>query len=425
MLEERKVQKAKIALMREPKFALWSGIMMVGRTSVVDNIPTACTNGRDESYGREFVKSLRDPELNFVVLHENLHKAFRHLTTWKKLHEENRKLANMACDYVINLMLKDADPTETVIAMPRFKKGHEKAGAVMGLIDEQFRNMNAKQVFDILKKEKEEGGSGGIYGNPCEDGGTQVGKGGKGDQSSGDEGGGFDDHDWDGAKDMTAKEIEELGRDIDQAIRQGVMAHSKIAGKGASGFDRALQELLEPKVDWREVLREFVKSTCSAKDKSSWRKVNRRFLSSGIYMPSLIGEKVGHIVVGVDTSGSIGNEELAKFLSEVKGIADEVNPEKVDLIYWDSNVAAHEEYEANNVSSIVDSTKPQGGGGTSPSCVSEYLKDKNIVPECIVMLTDGHVGNDWGNEWTAPVLWVLVGGNEDVAPNGKTIHVKD
>tara|TARA_R110000822_G_C15116184_1_gene473476 strand:- start:435 stop:734 length:300 start_codon:yes stop_codon:yes gene_type:complete len=79
MLEERKVQKAKITLMRDPRFALWSGILMVGRTSVVDNIPTACTNGRDEKYGRKFVAMLKEPELNFVVLHENLHKAYRHL----------------------------------------------------------------------------------------------------------------------------------------------------------------------------------------------------------------------------------------------------------------------------------------------------------------------------------------------------------
>jgi predicted metal-dependent peptidase len=403
MLEERKVQKAKIALMREPKFALWSGIMMVGRTSVVDNIPTACTNGRDESYGRKFVSELRDSELSFVVLHENLHKAFRHLTTWKKLHDEDHRLANQACDYVINLMLKDADPTEALIAMPRYKKGHPMAGKIMGLIDERFRGMNAKQVFDILKQEKEDGGGGGGDGE--------------------DEG--FDDHDWKDAKDMTDEEKKELERDIDQAIRQGVMAHRKIAGNGAGGVDRALEELLEPKVDWREVLREFVKSTCSAKDKSSWRKVNRRFLSTGVYMPSLIGEKVGHIVIGVDTSGSVGNRELAEFLSEVKGIAEEVNPEKVDLIYWDSEVAAHEEYEANNVSSIIASTRPAGGGGTSPSCVSTYLKDKNIVPECVVMLTDGYVGADWGSEWTAPILWVIVGGNTDVAPNGKTIHLKD
>ena len=395
MLEERKVQKAKITLMRNSKFALLSGIMMVGRTRVDDNIPTACTNGRDERYGREFVKKLRDPELAFVVAHENAHKMYRHLTTWRKLNDENHRLANSACDYVINLMLKDLDPGETVIAMPRYTDGPLK-GKVMGLVDERFRGMNAKQVFDILKEEDEGGGGGD----------------------------GFDDHDWDGAKDMTEEEKKVLAREIDQAIRQGLISAKK-AGTGTGGMDRELEGLMQPKVDWREVLREFVKATCSAKDKSSWRRVNRRFLSTGIYMPTLIGEKVGHLVIAVDTSGSVGGKELAEFLAEVQGIAEEVSPETVDLIYWDGAVAAHETYTGATVSTIVQSTKPAGGGGTSPSCVSTYLKEKSIVPECIIMLTDGYVGGDWGNEWTAPLLWVIVGGNDEVAPNGKTIHIRD
>ena len=89
MLEERKLQKAKVSLMRDPKFALLSGILMVGRTAVDDNIPTACTNGRDERYGRKFVKELNDKELAFVVAHEGGHKMYRHLTSWRKLYDEN------------------------------------------------------------------------------------------------------------------------------------------------------------------------------------------------------------------------------------------------------------------------------------------------------------------------------------------------
>jgi len=398
MLEERRVQKAKISLMRNPKFALWSGIMMVGKTRVSDDIPTACTNGRDETYGRKFVKELKDAELGFVVLHENLHKAFRHLTTWKKLHDEDHRLANAACDYVINLKLKDLDPLESIIAMPIERSGPMK-GKPMGLIDEKYRGLNTKQVFDLLKEEQEKNGGGG--------------------------GSGFDEHDWDGAQELSAEAKRELERDIDQALRQGVMAQQKVAGTNAGGLDRDLMDLLEPKVDWREVLREFVKATCHAKDTSSWRRVNRRFLSTGTYLPSMIGEKVGHLVIAIDTSGSVGQRELSEFLGEVKGIAEEVKPSQVDLIYWDSQVAAHEEYTEGMVGDIVSSTKPRGGGGTSPSCISAYLKDKRIEPECVIILTDGYVGNDWGGEWTAPVLWAIVGDNDDVAPNGKTIHIKD
>jgi len=398
MNEERKLQKAKIALMRSPKFALLSGILMVGKTRVDDNIPTACTNGRDERYGRAFVKELSDKELDFLVAHEGYHKMYRHMTTWRKLHDEDHNLANQACDYVINLQLQDIDPSESLIAMPRYKDGPHK-GERMGLCDERFRGMNTKQVFDILKQEKKDGGGG-------------------------DGEGGFDEHDWADAKNMSDADKKELLKEIDQAIRQGIMAHQKIAGTGAGGIDRELEGLLEPKVDWREVLREFVKATCNAKDTSSWRRVNRRFLSMGTYMPSMIGEKVGHLVVGVDMSGSIGAQEQAEFLSEVKAIAEDVNPEVVDLLYWDCEVARHEVYEGSEVSNIIQSTKPRGGGGTSPSCVSTYLKEKGIKPECIIMLTDGYVGGDWGSEWTAEVLWCIVGGSSDIAPNGKTVHVE-
>lgn len=402
MLEERKLQKAKISLMRDPKFALLSGVMMVGSTRVDDNIPTACTNGRDERYGRKFIQSLKESELNFVVAHEAGHKMYRHMTTWKRLHTEDARLANNAMDYVINLMLKDLDPTSRTISMPVYREGPMK-GKQMGLCDERFRGMNTKQVFDILKQEKEENGDG---------------------EGDGD-GEGMDLHDWAEANGLSPEEVKELERDIDQAIRQGLMAHEKVAGKGTGLSSRELEQLLEPKVDWREVLREFVKATCSAKDTSSWRRVNRRFLSTGMYMPSMVGEKVGHLVVGVDTSGSVGSAELAEFLSEVKGIAEEVRPEKVDLLYWDGAVAGHEEYSEHDVANIVSSTQPKGGGGTSPSCVSTYLNEQKIKPECVIMLTDGYVGSDWGNEWPAPVLWVITGGNDVVAPNGKTIHIKD
>jgi predicted metal-dependent peptidase len=395
---ERRLKKVKIGLMRNAKFAMWSGIMMVGKTSVVDDVPTACTNGRDELYGRAFIESLEDKELGFVVLHENLHKAFRHLTTWRKLYDENPKLANAACDYVINLMIVKTDPREEVVAMPR------KEGKVYGLLDVRFDNMNAKQVFDLLKQEQEEGGS-------------ESGEGGGG--------GGFDEHDWEGAEELSQPEQEQLVKEIDQALRQGQIAHQKLHGSGAGGMSRELGDLLNPQIDWREALREFVKSVCNAKDASSWRRVNRRFLSEGIYMPSLVGERVERLVIGVDTSGSVGGSELTLFLSEVKAIAEQVHPSNIDLIYWGSHIAAHEEYDIADVPNIVSSTKPACGGGTDPTCMSEYLTKNNINAECIVMLTDGHVPN-WGSNWNAPVLWVLSNRDSNVTADcGKTVHIKE
>lgn len=390
---ERRVKRAKITLMRNPQFALWSGILMVGKTTVSDDMPTACTNGRDEIYGREFVSGLDDKELAFVVLHENLHKAFRHLTIWKKLHDEDPRLANMACDYVINLILVDTDPDEKCIAMPR------KDGKVYGLLDRKYKGLHTKQVFDLLKQEQDEGGGGGS-------------------------GEGFDEHDWDGAQELSDEQKQELEREVDQALRQGQIAEKKFAGKQGGNMPRELSDLLTPKVDWRELLREFVTSTCSAKDASSWRRVNRRFIGSDIYLPTLIGETVGHIVVGIDTSGSISQAELTRALTEIKHVADTVNPEKVDLLYWDHKVAGHEQYDRCSLPNIVSSTKPRGGGGTDPACVVQWMKENNAKPECVIMLTDGYV-DAWGN-WDVPVLWAITeGGTKKDAPVGKTIHIEE
>jgi predicted metal-dependent peptidase len=389
---ERKLKRVLINLLRNPKVALMSGILTVGRTYLDDKVATARTNGRDEWYGPKFVDGLKEKELAFVKMHEACHKMYRHLTTWRKLYDENPQLANAACDYVINIMLRDLDPQETFMSMPRDPEGN-----VMGLIDERFRDMNAKQVFDILKQE---GGSGGR---------------GKGEP-------GLDEHDWDDVPE--GEEAEELDREIDQAIRQGLI-ESKKHGNGKDGLARIFEDLSTPKVDWREQLREFVKASCRSKEKSTWRRPNRRLISSGdTYMPSLISERIKHLVPAVDTSGSISTTYLTAFFSEFAGICEQVNPEQVDLLYWGSDVVGHEIYSEATMSNIVSSTKPIGGGGTSPSCIPKYMKDKGLEPECVVVLTDGYVGSDWGGQWDCPVLWCVIGNPEAVAPNGKTIHVE-
>lgn len=412
---ERKLQRVKITLLRNPKVALLSGILMVGKTYVDPKLSTARTDGRDEWYGESFIKALNEKELAFVIMHEASHKMYRHLTTWKKLHDEDHRLANMACDHVINIMLRDLDPTESFIAMPR-----DKDGKLMGLLDEKYRGMNAKQVFDILKKEQEKC-KGDRPDGPKGDGGDEDGEPGDGDGPVG-----FDEHDWRGAKKMTAEEQKELEREVDQAIRQGIAADKKVGG-GAGGLARELGDLTTPKVDWREQLREFVKSVCAGKDNSSWRRPNRRFIGNDVYLPTLISERVQHVAVAIDTSGSIGGAELNAFLSEFVSVCESVNPEFIDLLYWDAAVAGHEVYTNADASNIVSSTKPAGGGGTAPSCITAYMKEKKLVPDVAVVLTDGYVGTDWGqeygNEWPCPVLWCIVGGNKSVAATGKTIYV--
>jgi hypothetical protein len=139
-------------------------------------------------------------------------------------------------------------------------------------------------------------------------------------------------------------------------------------------------------------------------------------------MPSLISERVGRVVVGIDTSGSIGGHELTSFLSEVAAIASEVIPEKIDLLYWDSRVARHEEYDEANMALLFSSSKPAGGGGTDVRAVFDYVgKELPQPPECAIILTDGYT--PWPQQSPDyPTLWVITTKNL-TAPLGVTVHL--
>lgn len=383
---EQRLIKAISNILAHKDWVAISGVLAVGKREVCDKTKTAATNGRDEKYGRAFVDSLTDPELRFLILHEAYHKMYRHLTTWKSLHDINHKLANAATDYVINIQLVDADPTGAFVKMPE-----------CGLVDPKYRGMSAAEVFKLLQQEQSNDSS-------------------NKDTGAGDDGG-FDEHDWDGAADMGEQEAQELTREIEAAVRQGLLAASR---QGSGGL-REMQELVAPKVDWRAVLNDFLKALMVGKEFSTWSKPNRRYLSQGMYMPSGVSHKVGDIVIAIDTSGSIDNETLRVFLSEVAGICDMVKPSKVHLVYWDTRIARHEVYADDKVNGLAHSTKPAGGGGTDPNCVTRFLREKNIKPEAVVMFTDGIVSS-WGT-WSVPVLWCITTKGK-TAPVGKSVYVE-
>jgi predicted metal-dependent peptidase len=390
---EQRLSKNITAIMGHERYIALAGVMMIGISAIKDDCPTAYTNGRDEYYGRAFVDDLTDPEFRGLILHENYHKLWRHLVTWMWMFMENPKLANMACDYVINLIIY-LENRDGFAVLPK--------GA---LLDERFANMSAAQVYKILKQEQED--------SPDDS-----------DQGEGEgNGAGLDEHDWEGAQEMSADEQRELAQEIDQAIRQGALT----AGKVGSGGNRAIDQLLQPEVNWREVLREFITETCRGNDDSTWRQPSRRHLAMGMLRPSGITERVGELVIAIDTSGSIGQHELTKCLSEIKGICDMVKPESVRILYWDTKVCADELYgdvagACGSLEQLTQTTKPAGGGGTNVQCVTDYIRDNNINAQAVIVLTDGYLGGDWG-AWTMPLLWGILD-NKSARPTiGKTLHI--
>ena len=392
---EQRVPKTIVALMS--KIPALAGVLMIGdRVVEHDNakVPTACTNGRDEWYGAEFVDGLTDAELRGLVLHENYHKLYRHLTTWQHLNAIDHDLANRAMDYVINIKIMDEYGQDEWIKLPEG-----------GCYDEKYRGWDTAQVFNDLRdnEPQDEDGRG--------PGGTPV--------TGDDPNQGFDSHDWEGATDMDADEIRELAREIDEAVRQGAL----IASKLGSGGDRNLEELMQPQIDWRETLREFIHTTCAGSDYSTWKRPNRRYVGANIYMPSGISEQVDELVVAIDTSGSIGSVALSAFLTEVKSVCDTVKPNKVRVLYWDTKVCRDEAYDMHELDDLVKSTKPAGGGGTCVECVTEYMQEQGIKPQACIVLTDGDLYRGWGT-WNTPVLWCILDNDSKKPDVGTTVHIK-
>jgi len=392
---EQRVQKAVVAIMNNPKYVALSGVLMLGERAVKDDVPTACTNGRDEYYGRAFVDELTDPELRFLILHETYHKLYKHLTTWKHLYDKDANIANQACDYVINIKIAD-DNRDGFAKMPE-----------CGLLDDEYRGWDAARVFHALKEEQDEQGQDGRGSGDGTNGGTS----GSGNRS-------LDSHEWDAAASLDDEEQRQLERELDEAIRQGALA----AGKTGGIVDRELADLMQPQVDWREVLRDFISSTCSGHDYSSWSRPNRRFMGSDVYMPVSYSEQVDELILAVDTSGSISQRELTSFLSEVSAICEHVKPSRVRVLYWGHVVAGDEVYTEDNIETLVQSTKPIGGGGTDVDCVCQYIKDNSISAQAVIVLTDGDLYNGWGT-WDIPVLWCIQNNRSKSPSNGQAVHI--
>ena len=392
----QRLVKANAKVQEHPNYKPLAGLMLLGKSELAD-VPTACTNGVDCFYGREFIDDLTDAELRFIVIHEMFHIKDKDLHTYDWMHKKDPQVANMALDYYNNQVIVDENP-------PDPKTG--KCFAVMpkgGLLDEQFRGWTKPKIFYHLLAEKDQQQE-----NPGDDGDDD------GDNTST----GFDSHDWEGAKEMSEVDKKQLDRDIDSAIRQGVMASKKMG----NAVSRELEELFEPQIDWVAVLRDFVSANCTGKTQSTYRRPNRKQAWRGLYLPSTHTKEVGDVVFATDLSASCW-DYLPYYHSEVKSILDRLRPQSVRMLYWDTEVTKDEKYTGCDVDTLLSNTKPKGGGGTDVECVPKYMRDERIKPQCAIVFTDGYVWNGWG-QWDCPVLWVILDNPNCVPSCGKVLHIK-
>ena len=383
MTPETRLKKAHIALMKHKDTALYSGIILMGTSKVVDNCPTAYTDGVNKRYGRKFVEELSEPELQALVLHENLHVALNHIGRFRQKFEEDPQLMNVCADYVVNDIIVSIGDTDFL----KLPEG--------GLYDRKYHNWSVNEVYKDLKKKKDE--------EKKDEQSLPTGLG-KTQAETGDVGVGdlkpLDEHDFGASKDMTIEEKKAVAKDIDDALREGQILAGKLGGK----TPRSIDELLQPKVDWKAELREFISSSIKGNDEYTWRKFNKRLMANDIYMPSMENESIGELVVAIDTSGSIGTVELTEFATELVSICNTVTPEKIRVVWWDYDVHGEQSFNVDDYGNIAHLLKPKGGGGTRLSCVSDYIVKENIDAEAVVVFTDGYLESDVRWEVTTPTL---------------------
>ena len=428
MTTERRFKAIRIEVMRSDEFCALTPLMMYGNVYIDDVTRTAQTDGVNEWYGRHWIETHTDKNVAFGMVHENVHKAGRHLVTYKTLWEIDPDLAAQAMDYWNNLSILRADPKNRVVEPPRLPDGRLNI-----LLNHDYEGWSIKRIFyKLLDEKRQKQQEQQSQPQPDQDGDQGSGQASESSPTQADandptQAGTFDAHDWEGAQRMQAdeKEAKRIADDIEQAIRQGQhAARQQQAGSSAGKDALGLNELVAPQVRWEDELQAFCTSNCRKKKRSTYNRLNRRLMGQNILLPSRKGEGISELVYGRDASGSMNyRNRLERATTEVVSLATLINVDKIHFIDWDGKVGQHKIYSSEEIADADMTMNPIGGGGTDASCLADYLREEGIEPDCVIVATDG-ILNNWGL-WSVPLLWVICNTDPIVAPVGKSIHVED
>lgn len=364
-----------------------------------DWCPTAATDGRHLYFNTQFFNALSNKEIEFVIAHEILHCVFDHLT---RREDRNPMLYNISADYIVNNLLV------------RERIG-EKPKLIDCFQDFKYDGWTSEEVYDELFKEAEKNGKEFL---------EQLGE-------------LLDEHlDWEGdsqdgkdAKDGKNKKKgppkyskEEL-RKIKEEIKEGMMSAAQAAGAGnlPGEIKRMIKSLTDPKMNWREILRQQIQSTI--RNDYTFSRPSRKAWHTGAILPGMNFQETIDICIGIDMSGSIGNDQAQDFLSEVKGIMDEYKEYNIKLWCFDTKVYNEQDFASDGGDDLLD-YEIMGGGGTDFDCNWEYMKENEIVPKKFIMFTDGYPWGSWGDEDYCDTVFIIHSNRDKdlQAPFGTTAH---
>ena len=437
------VTRANITILKDRRTYAMGATILLGESAVRDGIATAATDGRNKFYGKDFMSTLTPKQHNYIVLHENGHVIKMDMQRHPDLIAEDAHMFNVAADYVVNGIIEGLGISDIIerppgaLVDPKFngwsirdvyrflKTGRDKDGNEQGEPEPQF---------DDSDDDGDDGDDGSGGGDPSDDGddgdspspaNTDQGK---PDPSSVKIGSKtystqpIDEHDTAAAQGMSEQESKQLEREIKQVIEQAVM----LAGVQGGEVPLAIREALAPDVDWERELEDYLNTSQRGEDDLNVRRYDRRYLADDHYVPTTHSERVGTVLLCMDSSGSTCGSVFDKFVAGFSDILQRVRPERVRILHWDTSVK-HDEVitEADYLGAdLKDILNPRGGGGTCVSRVSDYIIKNNIEADCCLVFTDGYVENDPRWHVRIPTLWMVTDRPNFQPPAGRMVNIK-
>lgn len=379
-VEDKLVQARVSLLIHQPFFGnMATRLVLVRAESWCD---TAATDGRNFYYNPSFIDSLTARQLEFLFGHEVLHNCFEHLG---RKETRNHMLWNIAADYVVNQILVDNNVGKIIPDL---------------LLDAKYKDWYAEQVYDDLnEKYGQDGKTLEELIDKMIDEHLEV---------------GYGDQETDENGRPVIKECDK--QSIRDEIREAMItAASQCAGKMPAGIKRMVDMFTQPKMNWRELLRQTMQSTIVSN--FSYLRPNRKTQFDGIVIPGVVkGEEI-EVCVAIDASGSITDADAATFLSEIRGIMDQYDNFSVRVWSFDTKVYNDCTYTADD--NDIENYQIHGGGGTSINANWDYMKENDVNPKLFIMFTDGF-GDGWGDPDYCETIFILKNSNKTVEPSHGT-----
>jgi predicted metal-dependent peptidase len=346
--------------------------------------PTAATDGRHFYYNTRFIEMLKPKEVEFLFGHEVLHCVYDH---FGRRGDRDPQLWNIANDFCVNGDLKKHRVGEFITSVPC-------------LYDAKYEGKSSEEIYDILYENAEKISIDDLVQRLLDD---HL----DGNHESNDGSNGK------GRPKISAEERQKIKDEIKEAMLAAAQASD--AGNIPLGVKRMIQDLVDPKLNWRELLRMQLESTI--KSDYTWMKASRRGWHMDAVMPGMRTTDAIDIAVAIDMSGSISDLQGRDFLSEIQGIMQTFDSYRIHLFTFDTQTYNPQEFNSDNLDTITEYDL-QGGGGTDFDAIFHHLKDEQIEPKRLVVFTDGYPFGSWGDEHYCDTVWIIHGDRNPDPPFG-------